>query len=143
MAVTGRSTNWPKVVGSAWRRFRGDWPRSIRRSVALAHLRPSSRRRKVSLAYECLRRTCTRQWPDLSLVKVAISCALRVQRAVVEGRMEAKCSAHGSAHAKFMSLILLDKRLNSKRKMLAIASMIDWTDTHCPLFPRLLAPPPR
>src|SRR3546814_4725398 len=86
MSVTCRSTKWPKVVGSAWRRFRGDWPRSIRRSVAVAHLRPSSRRRKVSLAYDCLRRTCTRQWPDLSLVKVAISCALRVQRAVVEGR---------------------------------------------------------
>src|SRR3546814_4813137 len=77
---------------------------------------------KVSLAYDCLRRTCTRQWPDLSLVKVAISCALRVQRAVVEGRIGAKSSAHGSAHAQFMSLILLDKRLNYKRKMLAIRS---------------------
>src|SRR3546814_124231 len=140
MSVTCRSTKWPKVVGSAWRRFRGDWPRSIRRSVAVAHLRPSSRRRKVSLAYDCLRRTCTRQWPDLSLVKVAISCALRVQRAVVEGRIGAKSSAHGSAHAQFMSLILLDKRLNYKRKMLAIAPMMDWTDTHCRVFHRLLAP---
>src|SRR3546814_10360847 len=89
---------------------------------------------------DCLRRTCTRQWPDLSLVKVAISCALRVQRAVVEGRIGAKSSAHGSAHAQFMSLILLDKRLNYKRKMLAIAPMMDWTDTHCRVFHRLLAP---
>src|SRR3546814_2588832 len=39
-----------------------------------------------------------------------------------------------------MSLILLDKRLNYKRKMLAIAPMMDWTDTHCRVFHRLLAP---
>src|SRR3546814_8528113 len=140
MSVTCRSTKWPKVVGSAWRRFRAYWPISLRRSVAVPHLRPSSRRSKVSLAYDFLRRPCTRQWPDLSLVKVAISCALRVQRAVVEGRIGAKSSAHGSAHAQFMSLILLDKRLNYKRKMLAIAPMMDWTDTHCRVFHRLLAP---
>src|SRR3546814_2530985 len=35
---------------------------------------------------------------------------------------------------------LLDKRLNYKRKMLAIAPMMDWTDTHCRVFHRLLAP---
>src|SRR3546814_11993800 len=39
-----------------------------------------------------------------------------------------------------MSLILLDKRLNYKRKMLAFAPMMDWTDTHCRVFHRLLAP---
>src|SRR3546814_8755568 len=39
-----------------------------------------------------------------------------------------------------MSLILLDKRLNYKRKMLAIDPMMDWTDTHCRVFHQLLAP---
>lgn len=36
------------------------------------------RRRKLSLTYFPLRRTCTRHEPDGSLVNVAISCALRV-----------------------------------------------------------------
>ncbi len=57
MSSTCRSTRSPKVVGSAVAALRGASPRSIRRSVAIAHFRASSWRRKVSLAYDCLRRT--------------------------------------------------------------------------------------
>jgi len=39
-----------------------------------------------------------------------------------------------------MFLILLDKVLNYKEKMLSVAPMMDWTDTHCRVFHRLLAP---
>src|SRR3546814_11508548 len=70
----------------------------------------------------------------------AISRALRVKAAIVEGRSGSKSSAHGNAHTQLMSLILLDKRLNYKRKTLAIAPMMDWTDTHFRVFHRLLAP---
>lgn len=40
-------------------------------------------------------------------------------------------------------MILLDKHLNYKEKMLAVAPMMDWTDTHCRVFHRLLAPDAR
>ncbi|MFT4196818.1 MAG: tRNA dihydrouridine(20/20a) synthase DusA [Pseudoxanthomonas sp.] len=39
-----------------------------------------------------------------------------------------------------MWLIILDKHLNYKGKMLAVAPMMDWTDRHCRVFHRLLAP---
>ncbi|MCD9005691.1 tRNA dihydrouridine(20/20a) synthase DusA [Luteimonas sp. XNQY3] len=39
-----------------------------------------------------------------------------------------------------MLLILLDKLLNYKEKILATAPMMDWTDAHCREFHRLLAP---
>ena len=39
-----------------------------------------------------------------------------------------------------MFLILLDKALNYKEKMLSVAPMMDWTDSHCRVFHRLLAP---
>lgn len=39
-----------------------------------------------------------------------------------------------------MLLILLDKSLKYKEKMLAVAPMMDWTDSHCRVFHRLLAP---
>jgi hypothetical protein len=40
----------------------------------------SVRRRKVLLTYSPFRQTWTRQDPDLSRVKIATACALRVQR---------------------------------------------------------------
>ena len=42
-----------------------------------------------------------------------------------------------------MFLILLDKVLNYKEKMLSVAPMMDWTDSHCRVFHRLLAPQAR
>jgi tRNA-dihydrouridine synthase A len=39
-----------------------------------------------------------------------------------------------------MVSILLDKALNYKEKMLSVAPMMDWTDSHCRVFHRLLAP---
>jgi hypothetical protein len=43
------------------------------------HSSASLRRRNVLLTYFPFRRTSTRHEPDLSLVKVAMACALRVQ----------------------------------------------------------------
>ncbi|MEL1262834.1 tRNA dihydrouridine(20/20a) synthase DusA [Pseudoxanthomonas putridarboris] len=37
-------------------------------------------------------------------------------------------------------MILLDKTLNYNEKMIAVAPMMDWTDSHCRVFHRLLAP---
>jgi len=39
-----------------------------------------------------------------------------------------------------MHIISLDKQLNYNGKMIAVAPMMDWTDTHCRVFHRLLAP---
>lgn len=39
-----------------------------------------------------------------------------------------------------MLMILLDKPLNYNEKIFAVAPMMDWTDTHCRVFHRLLAP---
>lgn len=39
-----------------------------------------------------------------------------------------------------MLLILLGKSLNYNDKMLSVAPMMDWTDSHCRVFHRLLAP---
>jgi len=39
-----------------------------------------------------------------------------------------------------MRMILLDKPLNYHEKFIAVAPMMDWTDTHCRTFHRLLAP---
>jgi len=42
-----------------------------------------------------------------------------------------------------MLLILLGKSLNYNDKMLSVAPMMDWTDRHCRVFHRLLAPSAR
>ena len=42
-----------------------------------------------------------------------------------------------------MFLILLDKLLNNKDYLLSVAPMMDWTDSHCRVFHRLLAPQAR
>ncbi len=73
-------------------------PRSIRRSTSSAHSSASLRRRKVSLTYFPFRLTWLRQEPDLSFVKVAKTCALRVHRAVELWRKRSNDRVGKSAH---------------------------------------------
>jgi hypothetical protein len=70
----------------------------MRRSISSAHSSASLRRRNVSLTYFPFRRTWTRHEPDLSLLKVATACALRVHRGVEQGRNLSRHGVETSAH---------------------------------------------
>jgi len=73
-----RRTRSPNLLSSRELTASGGSPRSMRRSISSAHSSASLRRRNVSLTYFPFRRTWTRHEPDLSLLKVATACALRV-----------------------------------------------------------------
>ena len=68
----------PSVFVSREPRTKAGSLRSVRRSTSSAHSSASLRRRNVSLTYFRFRLTWTRQELDLSFVKVAKPCALRV-----------------------------------------------------------------
>jgi tRNA-dihydrouridine synthase A len=74
----------------------------------------------------------------LSLVKVAKTCALRVQRAVVLPR---KASHHGvekSAHDPTQQAETTEKMLPNQEFKFSVAPMMDWTDRRCRAFHRVL-----
>lgn len=73
-------------------------PRWIGRSTLSAHFSASLRRRTVSLTYFPFRRIWTRQDPDLSFVKVAKTCVLRVHGAVELRRNRLNDGAETSAY---------------------------------------------